>query len=323
METLILIIILVLVAKNGIKDGSLHWQKSRTANRRGSQGKSVPKRAASAVQHDVGYWGHQVLHGFPQTRHGLASGWTAGRAAQAQGAAERQKAKADHLTLRARLMPEIREHQRRQQDALEQIRKAQDPEPEAPQQAGGEAGTTRRVDGKPETGSDKRFFDARESGYKGWIDQDGIPVPDPSDPDPARNQYPPGEGSPGSRESTSPIPSPPEGNTVPASDTTYDSVIQAMKDEQAAAEARTAEQQAASQRASQQSEEMQALDLDPDTLGAIADHLDAQQAAVTAQEKVMETAEAVQTALTRGHAGLAEAHQDAPVQAADKEFYAA
>jgi hypothetical protein len=32
---------------------------------------------------------------------------------------------------------------------------------------------SRRVDGKPETPADKRFFDLRASGYKGWINQDG------------------------------------------------------------------------------------------------------------------------------------------------------
>lgn len=32
---------------------------------------------------------------------------------------------------------------------------------------------TRRVDGKPETAADTRFFDLRESGYEGPIDQDG------------------------------------------------------------------------------------------------------------------------------------------------------
>jgi hypothetical protein len=31
----------------------------------------------------------------------------------------------------------------------------------------------RTWDGSPETAKDKRFFDLRESGYKGWIDQDG------------------------------------------------------------------------------------------------------------------------------------------------------
>lgn len=35
---------------------------------------------------------------------------------------------------------------------------------------------TRRVDGRPETAADKRFFDLRESGYQGPIDQDGRKV---------------------------------------------------------------------------------------------------------------------------------------------------
>lgn len=35
---------------------------------------------------------------------------------------------------------------------------------------------TRRVDGRPETAADKRFFDLRESGYDGPVDQDGRKV---------------------------------------------------------------------------------------------------------------------------------------------------
>jgi hypothetical protein len=35
---------------------------------------------------------------------------------------------------------------------------------------------TRRPDGKPETGADKRFFDLRESGYTGPVNQDGYAV---------------------------------------------------------------------------------------------------------------------------------------------------
>ncbi|WP_306834825.1 hypothetical protein [Catenuloplanes nepalensis] len=34
-------------------------------------------------------------------------------------------------------------------------------------------------DGSPESDADRRFFDLRESGYTGWIDQDGYPVEDP------------------------------------------------------------------------------------------------------------------------------------------------
>lgn len=36
--------------------------------------------------------------------------------------------------------------------------------------------TSRRPDGKPETPADTRFFDLRESGYRGPIDQDGYQV---------------------------------------------------------------------------------------------------------------------------------------------------
>jgi hypothetical protein len=41
------------------------------------------------------------------------------------------------------------------------------------QMAGKQDTWTRRVDGKPETDADKRFFDLRESGYTGPIDRDG------------------------------------------------------------------------------------------------------------------------------------------------------
>lgn len=37
---------------------------------------------------------------------------------------------------------------------------------------------SRRADGKPETAADSRFFDLRESGFTGPIDQDGNAVED-------------------------------------------------------------------------------------------------------------------------------------------------
>ena len=42
---------------------------------------------------------------------------------------------------------------------------------------------TRRLDGKPETDADKRFFDLRESGYTGPVNQDGYAVPDAPPPE--------------------------------------------------------------------------------------------------------------------------------------------
>jgi hypothetical protein len=38
---------------------------------------------------------------------------------------------------------------------------------------------SRRIDGQPETETDGRFFDLREFGYTGWIDQDGYAVEGP------------------------------------------------------------------------------------------------------------------------------------------------
>lgn len=35
---------------------------------------------------------------------------------------------------------------------------------------------TRRWDGEPETPTDSRFFDLRESGYTGWVNQHGDAV---------------------------------------------------------------------------------------------------------------------------------------------------
>ncbi|WP_213457259.1 hypothetical protein [Rhizomonospora bruguierae] len=39
---------------------------------------------------------------------------------------------------------------------------------------------SRRWDGQPESEADRRFFDLRESGYTGWIDQDGYAVDGPT-----------------------------------------------------------------------------------------------------------------------------------------------
>jgi hypothetical protein len=48
---------------------------------------------------------------------------------------------------------------------------------------GDEVAGTRRVDGKPETDADKRFFDLRESGSTGPVNQDGYAVSDAPPPE--------------------------------------------------------------------------------------------------------------------------------------------
>lgn len=46
--------------------------------------------------------------------------------------------------------------------------------------AGGQR-ASRRIDGKPETDADKRFFNLRDSGYTGPIDQDGYATDEHAD----------------------------------------------------------------------------------------------------------------------------------------------
>lgn len=106
-----------------------------------------------------------------------------------------------------------------------------------------------------------------------------------------------------------------------AADTTYDGVLACMRAAKADAEGRAAEQQRASQVAATTSEMMQVAGVDPATLSAMADLLDAHDEATKAQNRVQEAAATVEAALQRGHAGLNEAHQSAPVTAADKTFY--
>lgn len=288
MEALILAIIITYAIKKAVEEGKLHWQKSKGANRSSTHGQSIPKRAASAAQHDIGYWANQLFSGFPTARHGFSNGWLAGRTAQTESHAAREKAKADHLEKRAGLIPELREHRRRQDEALERIRAAEEPEPE--------------------------------------------PVPDYGD-DPAWNgegfTAPVGDGGEGTPEETSQEASPStstteEGTgmaTAQASEVTYDGVLRHVTMAQDFEEAALAERQGKAAEASNISEQMQALGVDPATLGAMADYLDAMDEAAKAQQRAMEAAQSVGTNLQRGHAGLAEAHKDAPVRAADRPFY--
>ncbi len=210
---------------------------------------------------------------------------------------------------------------------------------EPPQEGSEERQPTRRADGLPETEADKKFFDLRESGYTGPIDRNGN-IPDPSDPEDARMlDVLDGLGN---------ASSPTEGTPM-ASEVTYDGVIRAAGEAVTAAEERAAEiarttsaaeaqatEAGIAQRwADQAAENMQALNVDPATLSAMADHQDALTAAekahqeaiealqrvAQAQGRVTETAQNVKGTLERGHAGLKQAHDDAPVDAADREFY--
>lgn len=306
MEALILAIIIAYAVKKAAESAHDHWQGAKAANRRGTRGQPTRQRAASAARHDAAYWAHQVRGRFPQVRHGLYMGWNAGRAAALERSVERERARTGHLEKRASVMQAVREQRRRQQEILDEIRAsaAAGPEPQARQEPAGKARPTRRVDGRPETEADKRFFDARESGYKGWIDQDGHPVPDPSDPDPARNQYPP---------------PPTEGNAM-SGDTTY---TQQMRELEAIR--RDAEEEAGSVRRKRMLSRLdilQGLGLDPATLSDAAAIDDALKEQEKAAQQTLDAVDAAINGLAKRHGGIKAAVDDAPVdKPAEPEFY--
>jgi len=141
-----------------------------------------------------------------------------------------------------------------------------------------------------------------------------------------------GQGWPGAAALLDPLPgeddrnqsaSPTEGNTMPtgtASDVTYDAVLAKMNDAVQVAEQHAADVTAAKNEADQIADQMQALDVDPATLSAMADHADALDEAETAHQKVLETAQNVQHVLEAEQGQLAEAHKNT-AHAAEKAFF--
>jgi hypothetical protein len=112
-----------------------------------------------------------VRHHRAAIRHGWRYGKRGGRAARRHaGAAYRGAASRTH-PWRARLLAAIQARWAARGSEPHLFRREK---------------ASRRIDGKPETEADERFFDLRESGYTGPIDQDGN-IPFPAGPDTARS----------------------------------------------------------------------------------------------------------------------------------------
>jgi len=507
----ILFFVLVYAAKKAWDDSKLGAAKSRKAYmaRAAKKYPGMSGRQASrhALRHDIGHVLSQLFRGFPNARHGFASGWHEGRQAHAQARAGHQRAKAEHLEARARLIPDLTSYRARQKAALERIRAGTGPDVKAAcnhapapcvapdlcscdcpdcmaafsaQREVPEAGSegsegSEGSSGQPAVNDRQRARDAdprlrnacSACGHDGTdddplvltrggsrvhrshtLDPDdgfygegseggggrrppdcwlcGLPVDggelgasahqrclDVNDRDMERTEveddrdlesvesdlfaqgkcshqttYGDGGsprycGQPVSRDGNrlcgqheaeavgddnrataeihrrtrellqedggTPSSSSTTEGTPMASEVTYDGVIRRMDVAVGGAEDRQArigtaladaedqaESAGAAQRwADQTAEEMQALNVDSATLGAMADHQDALAAtekahqavlealaeAKKAQGRVTETAQNVKDTLERGHAGLKQAHDDAPVEAADRTFY--
>jgi len=320
-------LILAYAIKSAVEDARAALRKSRTD---AAGGKSPPSR----FRHDAGFHANQLAGGFPEARHGFARGWHEASKAHAEAMAGRQKARTEQLEHHVGLLPQLADYRTRQQKALEQIRGGQ---------AGTEGGafapvllTARSKSGKPVnrlTGApedtamvhDKDDLDRRLAAAADDPDMEVTTRPMPgTQPASTDTTVVTENGEPVHSPKTPPsTASPTEGNTMPTGtgEVTYDGVQRNMTATQDAAEQQAAEADAAAKAAGDTAEQMQALEMDPATLGAMADHLDAHEAVRAAVARMRETAETVQTTLARGHSGLAEAHQNAPVEAAAKPFY--
>lgn len=112
------------------------------------------------------------------------------------------------------------------------------------------------------------------------------------------------------------------GNGAPMSgDANYTGVKDAATGQAAHAEHSAAEITRQRQEAEALAEHMQAVDVDAATLSAQMDHADQLRKAEQALLGVPESAQTVSTGLAQRHGGLHEAHQNAPVRAADRTFY--
>lgn len=134
MEVLILLAVFSYACKKAWEETSGSARQSRAAHMSASGASSGgrPRRAASAIQHDAGFWAHQASHGFPAARHGFASGWHDGQQAASVARTGRAKSRADHAETRARHVPEYRAHVQRYRDAMAQIRGQDEPDNAVP-----------------------------------------------------------------------------------------------------------------------------------------------------------------------------------------------
>jgi hypothetical protein len=299
----------------------------------------------------VAWWAREAGHGFPVHRTGFHSGWLAHKTALDQSRVKREEARTKHLDTRVSVLAGLREHRERQREAQGLIDKAIEDAGEDGQPAGGvpplpaDTVTTRRVDGKPETDADKGFFDLRESGYRGPIDQDGK-IPDPSDPAngrplelldamQAKNGQPPAtptEGAPpvaetaemnytAALEAATQIQEESEGNAEDAKriQTETEAAVNDIRKRRisAALDALTGILQDGPT-LSEAAEVDDALRRDQEAAEALAEAAGEREKAAG---QLSEAAEAFRTGLVQRHGGVHEAVQDAPVEVAEMPFY--
>ena len=334
-----------------------------------------PARHGQAL-HTAGYWAHQLLNGFPTARHGLTSGWHQGRKAHLAALRGMHQASAEHAEARAQAGPELAGYRQRRRAAWDEINRQREEEEARQAgftyHYGHESGSW-EVQAEDE---DTAVAGARQASYRGdgrfraverpvaggpdrvLAEFDSAPSPDPAPeyrfPDPEPGPEPePARADAGGPEAPAPPgpvnPLPAEGTTV-MGDINFAGVMSRMDQSATQAEQHRAEAEqstayteehletatSAKAWAAETADAMQSLEVDPDTLAAMADHLAALDAAESAASTLNEQmgvsrdawAQVAETAgdvkgrlLAGGHGALADAHANAAAGGAQKDFY--
>ena len=105
------------------------------------------------------------------------------------------------------------------------------------------------------------------------------------------------------------------------SETTFTTVIDAAKGSAASSEGHLASIRAERAKYERMFDEAQRLDVDAGNLSRLMDIIDGYQKAEEALTGLQDSATALPDGLNRDHGALAEAHANAPVRAAERDFY--
>jgi hypothetical protein len=195
---------------------------------------------------------------------------------------------------------------------------------------------TRRADGEPETEADRRFFDLRESGYDGPIDQDGN-IPDGAQPGPDASGNPNDPATAGLplNDPRSPDyvetpdedalaeddPPSPATQGAPVSDTTFTSVVNDARAALAQSDQDTAEIRARKDAAYATADSLAAAGADPAVISAQMDYADQLAVAEKALAAAGEHAGATANTAEKYHGQMQEAHDSAPGKVAERAFH--
>ena len=292
------------------------------------------EKRAMGRRHRTGWWTSEISHGFPVIRTGWHTGWLAHRTAAERTRMARDSELLEHLKTRASLVAGAAGYraERDRLTALIDEAVAADP-PGRPTRRGirekagavilqfpdviHDHGNTEETKDMTTTEAPAKAGTCAVCGHPGTETR-------PLRPRHGRMVHGPAQAPGETRgleavNGTSPSPSP--GGEQSMSEVGFRPAVATAKSHAALAEQDAATFRQRLLAIEQQIDSMQGDEVDPQSLGELMDLRDRYAAAVKIAEECSEGSSSFATSLSRRHEGLAEAHENAPVQAAKRDFY--